>query len=246
MRCFIFICGFFACIPVPVLAGIWGDDCEQNLSFAADISISGFNRHFVTSGIFDENYPRFLAVRYAPCANDIVMEAEKYDWSNYRDNRKPFLIELYRTRDLLNGDPGDIYALANTYQTDLSELGHSLHLLFLHWAAEREYAPAQFDVLRDLVREVSSSHNTTLNRIALIAAEGYVPAMKYLAEQFQAGEVVRKNLGRAYYWRRRIEAEDTAITQLFSEPLDQLRARFSEEDIKDLARAQRAYGNLVP
>jgi len=246
MRHIILIFCTIALFPTPVLATMWDADCERDLSFAAAISISGFNRQFVTNGSFDESYPRYLAIRYAPCVDAVAIEAERYDWVRHPNSRVPFMTEFYKTRDLLKGDPADIYALAKTYQTDGPELDRLLRSLFLHWAAEREYAPAQFEVLKGLIEHDSITNGTTINRIALVAAEGYIPAMLFVAQNFLTGEHVQENLGLAYYWLRRAKNANTDIANITKEPLEQLWIRLSAQDKKFFSRAERAYGVVTP
>lgn len=246
MRRVILVCCFLSLVPTPVLATMWGADCQRDLSFAAEISISGFNRQFVTNGALDESYPRYLAIRYAPCVDAVAIEAEKYDWSRHPDNRVPFMTEFYKIRDMLKGDPSDIYSLAKTYQTEGSELHRSLRSLFLHWAAEREYAPAQFEVLKDLIKPDSVSNGTTINRIALVAAKGYIPAILFVAQNFLTGGHVQGNMGLAYYWLRRAKTANADIAYITEEPLDQLWMRLSEQDKKTFARAEQAYGVITP
>lgn len=70
--------------------------------------------------------------------------------------------------------------------------------------------------------------------------------MKEAAHRFLNGDGVRRSLGRAYYWLRRLKSKEVDVTRIVDTPLQELRVKFSRNDERDLARAERAYGKLVP
>lgn len=105
-------------------------------------------------------------------------------------------------------------------------------------------ASERLEELKGFVDGGLKKEDTTINRIALIAAEGYIPAMRYVAQRYLLGQDgARQDRGKAYYWLKRLETVGEDISDLFETP-DALLNRLTTQEKKHLLWTINAFGEL--
>lgn len=223
-------------------ATLWKGACEKDLTQAIKGYITSVDIEFTETGRFDARFPRLLAAKFAPCVDDVMEKAHDVKWSGDPNNRAPFLAELNRTGDLLKHDLAGVYAMAQEYRDQTSDLDALLYRLFLHWAVEQDFAPAIYDNIQ--AQFANNPDSYIIGELRLLAGQGYVPAMVDAARRFLTGDGVEKNLGDAYYWIKRAEVAHADLSSILEEPYERLLEQMSANDRKKLLWASNQFGAL--
>lgn len=137
------------------------------------------------------------------------------------------------------------FLLVDTGPVAASTLAESYPIFHASRDAEKgKPASERFKKLKGIIEKSANSGDTTFNRIALVAAEGYAPAIRYVARRFLLGQDgARQDRGKAYYWIKRAETEGEDISDIVEDP-DELLNRMTTQEKKHLLWTVNAFGEL--